>query len=115
VYQLDFNTTTFITAGVALLATPLVSLLTPPSGGPSLERVWASRTGSDEERSSGRQLHLIPVSRRGWLGLGLLAGGLAVFLIGVIMGSQDAGSSGTVAVVGMILYFTGGLLRSYSD
>lgn len=114
-YRFDFNTTTFITAGVALVATPLVSLLTPHSASSSLEKVWASRTGSEEERASGRQLRLVPASRRGWLGLGLLAGGLAVFLAGVIMGSQEVGTSGLVAVVGMILYFAGGLLRAYSD
>ena len=114
-YHLDFNTTTFITAGVALVATPIVSLLTPSIGSAGLERVWASRTGSDEERSTGRQLRLVPASRRGWLGLGLLAGGLAIFLVGVIMGSQEAGASGMVAVVGMILYFAGGLVRAYSE
>jgi SSS family solute:Na+ symporter len=114
-YDLDFNTTTFITAGVALVVTPIVSLITRQAENPTLQRVWASRTGSEEERAAGEVFHLVPVSTRGRFGLGLLVGGFTVFLAGIVLGSQDIGSSGAVAVGGMILYFVGGLLRAYSE
>ena len=114
-YRLDFNTTTFITAGVALVATPIASLLTKAREGPALQRVWDSRTGSEEERLTGEEWHLLPASQRGRFGLGLLAFGLFVFLGGIFMGSLDVGSAGIVAVVGMILYFGGGLIRAYSN
>jgi len=114
-FHLDFNTTTFITAGVALIATPLTSLLTRRTDSAALERVWAARTGSEEEQLAGEEFRLLPASGKGKVGMGLLALGLGVFFCGIALGSLDVHYAGTVAVIGMILYFGGGLIRAYSD
>ena len=114
-FHLDFNTTTFITAGVALIATPLASVLTRRNDSAALERVWAARTGSEEEQLAGEEFRLLPASGKGKVGMGLLALGLGVFFCGIALGSLDVPHAGTVAVIGMILYFGGGLIRAYSD
>jgi len=114
-FHLDFNTTTFITAGVALIATPLASVLTRRTESATLERVWAARTGSEEEQLAGEEFRLLPASGKGKVGMGLLALGLGVFFCGIALGSLDVPHAGTVAVIGMILYFGGGLIRAYSD
>jgi solute:Na+ symporter, SSS family len=113
--RMDFNTTTFITAGVALLVTPLASILSKPAESQGLHRVWESRTTSEEERLTGEEFHPLPRSPRGRFGLALLVVGFVVFLGGIFMGSQAIEMAGTVAVVGMILYFGGGLIRAYSN
>jgi SSS family solute:Na+ symporter len=114
-YGLDFNITTFITAGVALVVTPVVSVLTGKSAGPALETIWRARNTSDEEIQSGDVYHIIPRTGAGRLGLGVMGTGVVVFLAGVFLGGIGASAASLVAVTGMVVYFAGGLLRAYTN
>jgi len=114
-YALDFNVTTFITAGVTLAVTPAVALMTSRPAPEKVEKVWSAKRGSEEERDSGEIFHIIPTTVRGKASLSLYVMGFLVFLAGVLLGSTGAGVASLVAVGGMVLYFLGGLLRAYSD
>jgi len=111
----DFNTATFYSAGATLLFTPLISFLTKPVQGAQLQEIWKMRTISDEEIQSGSIYHIWPQTTAGKVLLGVVAGGLVVFLGGIIMGSTGSGYAGHVAVTGMVIYFIGGLIRLRYD
>ena len=114
-YGLGFNNTTFLTAAVALVVTPVVSLLTPADMRGSLESVWRARHGSDEETNAGRVFHPIPRSPLGRLGLGVFVAGFLLFVAGVVMGGSGDAAGSWVAATGMVVYFAGGLLRAWND
>lgn len=114
-YQLDFNITTFITAGVALVLTPVISLLTRESRRSEIEMIWEAKRTSNEEESSNIRYHILPVSRGGKFGLAVLVVGFIVFLAGVVLGSTGAAAASLLAVSGMILYFAGGVARAFRD
>ena len=114
-YGFDFNVTTFITAGVALLITPAVSFMTPDEHSVHLDAIWRSKHISDEEVESNSRYYIVPTTSRGKAGLLLLLAGLGIFLTGVLLGSTGAAIASTVAVAGMITYFAGGLVRAYAD
>lgn len=114
-YGLNFNVTTFITAGTALLVTPLISLLTKEVSNESIDAIWRARTISDEEISSNNVYNILPKTLKGKLSLTVFVTGLLIFLAGVIMGSSGSPAASYLAVGGMIIYFTGGLLRTYTN
>ena len=114
-YKLDFNTTTFITAGIALVVTPVISLLTSESRSERIESIWKARHSSEEERTSRVPYHIIPTTRAGRFGFLVLVMGFGVFLTGVLLGSNGAPIASTLAVTGMVIYFGGGLIRAFSD
>jgi SSS family solute:Na+ symporter len=107
----DFNITTFISAGAALLVTPLVSLLTRPPSAVKIENVWQARHISQEEISSGDIYHIVPQSGVGKLSLLIYLSGVILFIAGVISGSTGWPYASLIAVSGMIVYFLGGYLR----
>lgn len=112
----DFNTTTFITAGVTLIITPLISLLTKDdSDNAKLSSIWKARKISDEEIENNDIFNIIPRTLKGRLSLTILFSGLFIFLIGVIMGSSGMAAASIIAVGGMVIYFAGGLFRAYTD
>jgi solute:Na+ symporter, SSS family len=113
--NIDFNVTTYISGGVTLVVTPLVSLLTRQTNSENVERIWRSKRISDEEIRSNDIYSIIPTSFKGRLSLGLLIAGFGLFLIGVISGGQGYGLGSVLAVAGMILYFVGGLFRTMTD
>jgi len=115
VYGMGFNTTTFITAGVCLVVAPIASLLMKQDVPASVEQIWAARQPGDEEEQLGEIYHLWPQSRLGRWALGVAGAGLAVFLGGVISGGQGFVSADTVAVGGVVLFFGGGLLRTFAS
>ena len=47
--SVDFNITTYISGGVALIVTPIVSLLTVQSNKDNVEKIWKARKLSEEE------------------------------------------------------------------
>lgn len=114
-YKLDFNVTTFITAGTTLIITPIVSLLTKEESNEKINAIWKARTISDEEIESKDVYNIIPKSFNGKLSLSIFFLGLVIFLVGVFMGSSGSGMASIVAVTGMIVYFIGGLLRAYTS
>jgi len=111
----DFNTATFYSAGATLLFTPIISLLTKPVQDAQLQEIWKMRKVSNEEIHSGSIYNIWPQTTAGKVFLGIVAGGLVVFLAGIIMGSTGSEYAGYVAVAGMVIYFVGGLIRLRYD
>ena len=114
-YHLDFNITTFISAGVALIFTPIVSLMTKDEQSVNLASIWRARTISDEETESNDVYNIIPKTTSGRVSLGIFFLGLIIFFTGIIMGSEGMEIASAVSVAGMIIYFAGGLLRTYTN
>jgi SSS family solute:Na+ symporter len=113
--NIDFNVTTYISSGVTLVITPIVSLLTKQTNLENVERIWKSKRMSDEELRANDVYNIIPTSGAGRLSFATLAIGFIIFLVGVILGSKGLAISSWLSVGGMILYFIGGLFRSITD
>lgn len=114
-FNVDFNITTYISGGTALIVTPLVSLFTVQTNKESVEQIWKAKKISDEEISTNDIYNIIPKTLRGKLSLSLFGVGFLIFLAGVILGSKGLEIASVLSVGGMILYFVGGLLRTYTD
>jgi len=115
-YGLNFNVTTFLTAGTALIITPLISLMTKEESNAQINIIWRAKVISDEEIAEQNVYNIIPKTIKGKLSLAVFASGLVLFLAGVIMGSaENSVAAPYIAVAGMILYFTGGLFRTYTN
>lgn len=114
-FGLDFNITTFITAGTTLIVTPIISLLTKEESNEKIEAIWKARIISDEEIANDNVYNIFPKTITGKLSLSVFLLGLIIFLIGVFMGSGGSSAASVVAVTGMIIYFIGGLLRAYTN
>ncbi len=111
----DFNMTTFLSAGAALVVTPMVSLLTRPVAVEKIEIVWRARQISDEELASGHIYHIIPRTLKGRLAFASYLVGVVVFLSGVVLGHQGTPLASWVAVSGMVIYFLSALVRIYVE
>ncbi|HQF41758.1 MAG TPA: sodium:solute symporter family protein [Ignavibacteriaceae bacterium] len=114
-FDLDFNLTTFITAGTTLIFTPIVSLLTKEVSNEKIDAIWRARTISDEEIASNNVYNIFPKTFNGKLSLVVFFSGLIIFLVGVFMGSSGSSAASIVAVTGMVIYFIGGLFRAYTN
>ncbi len=114
-YQFDFNLTTFLSAAVALIVMPLVSYVTQPERKEKIEALWRARRTSDEELASGQVYNIIPQTGNGKLSFTLYLSGLGLFLAGVLSGSSGWHYASHLAVIGMIVYFAGGYLRTLYD
>lgn len=114
-FDLDFNLTTFITAGTTLIFTPIVSLFTKEVSNEKIDAIWRARTISDEEIASNNVYNIFPKTFNGKLSLVVFFSGLIIFLIGVFMGSSGSSAASIVAVTGMVIYFIGGLFRAYTN
>lgn len=114
-YSLNFNVTTFITAGTALLVTPIISMITKEVSNTNIEAIWKARNISDEEISSNNVYNILPKTLAGKLSLAVFGSGLILFLIGVFIGSTGSPVAAYIAIGGMIIYFIGGLLRTYTN
>lgn len=114
-FDLDFNLTTFITAGTTLIFTPIVSLFTKEVSNEKIDAIWRARTISDEEIASNNVYNIFPKTFNGKLSLVVFFSGLIIFLIGVFMGNSGSSAASIVAVTGMVIYFIGGLFRAYTN
>ncbi len=114
-YHLDFNTTTFISAGAALIVTPIISLMTKNEESIKLSSVWKAKQISDEETENNDVYNIFPKTAKGKISLGIFFTGLVIFLAGILMGSRGMEAASIVSVIGMIVYFAGGLLRTYTN
>ncbi len=114
-YDLNFNVTTFITAGTALLVTPLISLVTKEESNANIDAIWRARNISDEEINSGNVYYILPTTLKGKLSIAVFGSGLVLFLIGIFVGSTGSPVASYIAIGGMIIYFIGGLLRTYTN
>lgn len=115
IYGLNFNVTTFITAGTALIITPIISLMTKEESNVHIDAIWKARTISEEEIINNNVYNIIPKTMKGKLSLMVLVIGLVLFLIGVVMGSTGSSTASYLTVGGMIIYFIGGLFRTYTN
>lgn len=114
-FGLDFNIATFFSAGVALIVTPIASLLSKPTESHKIDDIWTAKKISEEELQSQNVYHIIPISIGGRISLAILAVGFIIFITGVLMGSKALAYSSAVAVGGMFLYFVAGLTRLFFD
>jgi SSS family solute:Na+ symporter len=114
-YDIGFNYTAFISGGVALIACPIISLLTPPPDPAKVQNVFAAKHPSKEEIDAGNSFHIWPISFGGRLSMLILFLGVAGFLAGTILGSIDYKYDSLIAIAGMIVFFIGGLLRLKFD
>jgi len=115
VYLFDFNLTTFISAGAALIVLPIVSWLTKPEAKEKIENVWRARKTSEEEEKSGVTYNIIPKTRKGRISGLVYLSGVLIFIGGVLTGSNGWPYASFIAVSGMVIYFLGGLLRVHFD
>ncbi|MCB0283525.1 MAG: sodium:solute symporter family protein [Calditrichaeota bacterium] len=115
ILDFDFNLTTFLSAGVALVVTPVFSLLTKSEKEEKINKIWTAKTISDEEKEAGDIYHIIPKTSKGKLSLTVYASGVVLFLAGVVSGSSDWPYASFLAVTGMVVYFLGGYLKVKFD
>lgn len=115
IYKMDFNSTTFLTAIVTLVLTPVISLLTKEESNEKIDSIWKAKSISEEELKIGEVYNIIPKTYLGKLSLLIFFFGLVLFLIGVILGSQDHNLASILATTGMVIYFLGGLMRAYTN
>jgi SSS family solute:Na+ symporter len=106
---------TFASGGVAALVCLVASLLTTATPAEKIKLVFGAKMAGEAERISGEVYHILPVSAGGRFSLAILVLGFAIFLTGVLLGSQASNFASRVAVAGMIVYFFGGLLRTRFD
>jgi SSS family solute:Na+ symporter len=111
VYLFDFNLTTFLSAGVALIAVPIVSLISRQDDKEKIDTVWKAKKSSAEEENSGDVYNIIPKTRNGKISFAVYISGVLIFIGGVISGSSGWSMASFVAVAGMLIYFLGGYLR----
>ena len=99
----------------ALIGVPLVSMFFPKQRMTSeCEKVFGAFK-SALHATSEEEIHLLPISTKGKLGLALMIVGFLSFLFGVISGSVQFALASQMAVGGMLVFFVGGLVRVYSD
>jgi SSS family solute:Na+ symporter len=114
-FALNFNITTFISAGTALIVTPIISMITKDEQSFNLDQIWMARKTSDEEAKENNIYNIIPKTFAGKFSLWILFAGLLIFLAGVFAGSEGIEAASIIAVIGMIIYFAGGLMRTYTN
>ena len=115
VFMFDFNLTTFLSAGVALIILPVVSLFTRGETSEKIRRIWDAKKGSKEEEEAGDVYNIIPKTRRGKFSFLVYISGVVIFIAGVISGSSGWPIASVIAVIGMVIYFLGGYLRVNSN
>jgi hypothetical protein len=102
----------FVSSGMAVIVTLIVSLLTNHDPKGEANKIWAHFHTSTEK---GDNFYLVPESLVGKVGLVLIFGGFASFLAGVITAAACGSSfATTVALSGMGTLFVGGVMRVYS-
>ena len=114
-FDYEVSAVTFISGGVALIVCPLVSIFTRSAEREKVETVFAAKRLSEEEKLQGEPYHLFPISAPGRWSLAVLGLGAVIFVAGVALGGGAAAHASLVAVVGMIIYFLGGYLRTRFD
>jgi SSS family solute:Na+ symporter len=97
---------------VALIVTPIVTLLTPPAPASESDAILANlHTGRDDEGDV-NPFHLFPGSVLGKAGAIAAIAGFFVFITGVFSAGRAYDS--TLAVAGMLLVLLGGTVRVYA-
>jgi SSS family solute:Na+ symporter len=108
---------TFLSAGAALVFTPIFSLIFRDVGRERrVETIWTARLTSRDEIETGVAFHIIPKSAGGKVMLGICGLGLFVFLVSTFLGGFGiVGIAGWLSITSMIVFFVGGLCRLFFD
>jgi SSS family solute:Na+ symporter len=114
-FKFDFNITTFVSAGVALVVTPIISLITKKSSSEKVDNIWKAKKTSEEESQNKNVYNIIPKTAAGKISLSIFGLGFILFMVGIFLGSQGLEIASVLSVSGMILYFIGGLLKAYTN
>jgi SSS family solute:Na+ symporter len=113
VYHIDFNATTFVSAAVTLITIPIAVLFYHGNDNPKVSAIWEAKRTSQEEIDSGDVYNIVPKSFGGRVAMSFLFAGLATFFVGILMGTTNSGIASYIAVIGMVIYFISGLVRTY--
>jgi hypothetical protein len=89
--------------------------MTKAESNADIDAIWKARTISDEEVINNNVYNIIPKTLKGKLSLMVLVSGLVLFLIGVFMGSTGSQIASYLAIGGMVIYFIGGLFKTYTN
>jgi SSS family solute:Na+ symporter len=111
-FMVDISTVTFASGGLALILCPIVSFITRADNSEGITRVFDAKKPGKEEIKDGDSFNIIPVTTYGRWSLVILVIGLLTFFGGVLMGSQGLYLASSIAVIGMIIFFLGGWLRT---
>jgi SSS family solute:Na+ symporter len=111
-FMVDISTVTFASGGLALILCPIVSFITRADNSEGITRVFDAKKPGKEEIEDGDSFNIIPVTTYGRWSLVILVIGLLTFFGGVLMGSQGLYLASSIAVIGMIIFFLGGWLRT---
>jgi solute:Na+ symporter, SSS family len=114
-FDMNFNLTTFITAGTAMLVAPVVSLMTKEENNSHIDAIWLARKTSAEEIANNDVYNIFPKTPRGKLSMIILVSGLMIFFVGLFIGSSGNSAASFITVSGMVIYFAGGLFRTYTN
>jgi len=110
-FGLSNNLTTFLSAGIALVACPIASLLTEPLSSEKTEKIWKAREPSKEEIESGDEYHIMPKTNIGKISIGIYLFGFLLFVVGTFLGMTGTWVASLLAVLGMLIYFLGGFMK----
>jgi SSS family solute:Na+ symporter len=97
---------------VALIVTPIVTLLTAPPHPVAAENL-ASITRGEADEGDAEPFHLIPDSLTGKLAAVVVIIGFVIFVAGVLSAPFSTAIAGVMAVVGMLMVVAGGVTRVY--
>jgi SSS family solute:Na+ symporter len=100
---------------VALVVTPIVTLLTPPDRTDRAEKMLASIGRGQTSEGDAEPFHLIPDSAVGQFAALAVLVGFLVFLTGVLSARASTSLAGVLAVAGLIAVLLGGVVRVYVD
>ena len=111
----NFSIATFYSAGAALITTGLLTLfrIFPDAPAEKVRIVWKAFHPTEEEVSRGDAYTLIPQSRSGVLSLVVFGIGAIMFLGACVAGGMGYPYAGIISLIGVGIYFAGGLWRAY--
>ena len=113
IFGRDFNLAAFSSAGAALIASPLISLLTKKPQQEKFKLVFSARYANHDGQEETDNYHIIPVSFKGKISLVILGIGLVIYVLGAILGAYGYSIASATAIIGMVLFFIGGGLRVF--
>jgi len=104
-----------VSTGTALIVTPLVALLTPPSRTTQSDQIFHDFGKGQTGEGDAEPFDLIPRSRIGKLAAIIVLAGFLLFAAGIFTSACSLPHAGPLAVTGLLSVLTGGLVRVYSD
>ena len=100
---------------VALVVTPVVTMLTPADRTDRADKMLASIGRGDASEGDAEPFHLVPDSVLGKTSALVALAGLVVFLAGILSAPLGSSLTPVLAVVGLIMVLGGGVVRAYAE